>query len=108
MKSWQVIMTDTAKNDLREIALGIFEASGGLEPAVRFVTEPEKNCDSLNLLPEAGALPKDYVLKALGYRYLTHKQYLIFYLTDSAEHKVFIHAVFHEKLDYFRFMSRRI
>ena len=87
---------------------GFSKRPEALNPLCVSLQSLKKNCDSLNLLPEAGALPKDYVLKALGYRYLTHKQYLIFYLTDSAEHKVFIHTVFHEKLDYSRFMSRRI
>ena len=75
MKHWQVIMTDTAKNDLREIALGIYEISGSLDTAVGFVTELEEQCKILSTLPETGALPKDYVLKALGYRYLVHKHY---------------------------------
>ena len=108
MKTWQVIVTDTAKSDLREIALGIWEASGDAETAVRFVTELEERCAVLYTLPETGAVPKDYVLKALGYRYLVHKHYLIFYVTDPAEQKVYIHAFFNEKLDYFRYMRKRI
>ena len=108
MKHWQVIMTDTAKNDLREIALGIYEISGSLDTAVGFVTELEEQCKILSTLPETGALPKDYVLKALGYRYLVHKHYLVFYIIDSVEQKVIIHAFFNEKLDYFRYMRKRI
>ena len=101
MNDWQVIMTDTAKCDLREIALGINEISGSLDTAIGFVME-------LSSLPETGSIPKDYVLKALGYRYLVHKHYLVFYTIDSSEHKVYIHAFFNEKLDYFRFMRKRI
>ena len=108
MKKWQVIMTDTAKSDLREIAFGIREASGETETAVRFVTELQEKCSVLYSFPESGAVPKDYVLKALGYRYLVHKHYLIFYVTDPSEQKVYIHAFFNEKLDYFRFMLKRI
>lgn len=108
MKKWQVIMTDTAKSDLREIAFGILEASGDPDTAVNFVMELEEQCRVLRSIPEAGAIPKDYVLKALGYRYLAHKHYLVFYLTDAAAHKVYIHAFFNEKLDYFRFMRKRI
>ena len=108
MKEWQVIMTDTAKSDLREIAFGIVEASGEPNIALGFVMELEKRCTMLNTHPEAGAIPKDHVLKALGYRYLAHKHYLVFYLVDTAEHKVYIHAFFNERRDYFRFMRRRI
>lgn len=101
-------MTDTAKSDLREIALGICEVSGDLDTAVRFVTELEEQCAVLNALPETGAVPKDYVLKAFGYRYLVYKHYLVFYIMDLAEQKVYIHAFFNEKLDYFRYLRKRI
>ena len=108
MNDWQVIMTDTAKCDLREIALGINEISGSLDAAIGFVMELKDQCDILATLPETGSIPKDYVLKALEYRYLVHKHYLVFYTIDSSEHKVYIHAFFNEKLDYFRFMRKRI
>ena len=108
MKKWQIIMTDTAKSDLREIALGIYEISKDLDTAVNFVMELEEQCNILNSQPDSGAVPKDYVLKALGYRYLVYKHYLVFYLTDPVEKAVYIHAVFNEKLDYFRYMRKRI
>ena len=106
--SWQVIMTDTAKSDLREIALWIYEQSGEPDTAISFVTALRDKCRSLESQPESGAVPKDYVLKSLGYRYLIYKHYLVFYLTDISEKKVYIHAFFNEKLDYFRVMKNRI
>ena len=108
MKKWQIIMTDTAKSDLREIALGIYEVSKDPDTAVRFVLELEDQCSILNTQPESGAVPKDYVLKALGYRFLVFKHYLVFYATNPDEKTVSIHAVFNEKLDYFRYMRKRI
>ena len=101
-------MTDTAKSDLREIALGICEVSKDPETAVNFVMELEKQCDILDSQPDSGAVPKDYVLKALGYRFLVHKHYLVFYVANPDEKTVYIHAVFNEKLDYFRYMRKRI
>jgi len=108
MKKWQVIMTDTAKGDLREIALGIYEVSKAPDTAVNFVMELEGHCSILNSQPESGAIPKDYVLKALGYRFLVYKHYLVFYLTNPDEKTVYIHVIFNEKLDYFRYMRKRI
>ena len=102
--SWQIIMTDTAKNDLREIAFSIYEESRDADTAARFVLELREKCTALADHPESGAIPRDYILKAQGYRFLVHKHYLIFYLTDPSEKKVLIHAFFHEKLDYFRHM----
>ncbi len=108
MKKWKVIMTDTAKNDLREIAHSIWELSGDSNTAVNFVSELGDRCSVLESQPESGAVPKDYVLKAMGYRFLVHKHYLIFYLTDLSAETVYIHAFFNEKLDYFRYMRKRI
>ena len=106
--SWQVIMTDTAKCDLREIALWIYDQSGEPDTAVSFVAALRDKCRILESQPESGAVPKDYVLKSLGYRYLIYKHYLVFYLTDISENRVYIHAFFNEKLDYFRYMRKRI
>lgn len=108
MKKWKVIMTDTAKSDLREIALGIYELSGDSDTAVNFVLELKDRCTVLELQPESGTIPKDYILKVMGYRFLVHKHYLIFYLTDTSADTVYIHAFFNEKLDYFRYMRKRI
>ena len=108
MTDWQVLMTDTAKQDLREIALSIYEQSGDVDTAVSFVTALQEQCLALKTFPERGAIPKDYVLKALGYRYLVYQHYLTFYLMDASEHKVYIHAFFNEKQDDFRYMRKRI
>lgn len=108
MTNCHVLMTDTAKADLREIALNIYEQSGDLDTAVSFVTALQEQCMALAAFPERGAIPKDYVLKALGYRYLVYKHYLTFYLMDETERNVYIHAFFNEKQDYFRYMRKRI
>ncbi len=103
-----MIMTDTAKSDLREIALGLYEISKDTDTTIQFIKELQEQCDVLYTFPESGAVPKDYVLKALGYRYLVHKHYLVFYIANPAEQKVYIHAFFNEKMDYFRYMRKRI
>ena len=106
--SWQVIMTDTAKCDLREIALWIYDQSGEPDTAVSFVAALRDKCRILESQPESGAVPKDYVLKSLGYRYLIYKHYLVFYQTEPSDKRVYIHAFFNEKPDCFRYMRKRI
>ena len=68
----------------------------------------EDRCTVLESQPESGAIPKDYILQTMGYRFLVHKHYLIFFLTDTSADTVYIHAFFNEKLDYFRYMRKRI
>ena len=102
--SYRVRVTDTAKQDRREIALYILEESGSTETAKRFVTELRGACQKLTDFPNAGALPKDRILVSLGFRYIPHKDYLIFYSVDEAQKTVHILAVFNSKKDYMRVM----
>ena len=106
--SYRVLVTDTAKQDLREIALYILEESGSAETAKQFVNELRSECEKLTDFPNAGALPKDRILMSLGYRYIPHKDYLIFYSVDEAQKTVHILSVFNAKKDYMRVMRALI
>ncbi|MDO5435635.1 MAG: type II toxin-antitoxin system RelE/ParE family toxin [Clostridia bacterium] len=106
--SYIVRFTETAKNNLREIAFYIADQSKETAIAKGFVLELRETCHRLTELPGQGALPKDRILRSMGYRYLSHKGYLIFYLTDEQEHIVDIMAIFHEKQDYIRVMRKYI
>lgn len=100
--------TDTAKSDLREIAFYIAEQSKDKEIAKRFVEELRERCKILENFPESGSIPRDRVLKSNGYRFLVHKDYLIFYSYNKNENTAYILAVFNSKRDYFRVMKKFI
>ena len=104
--NYKVILTDTAKQDLREIALWIVSQSADKDTAQRFVNELRSKCDKLSSFPNVGSLPKDHILKSLGYRFLVHKEYLIFYLTDDTDKTVQIMSIFNSRQDYVRVMKR--
>jgi len=104
--SYSVRFTETAKNDLREIALYIADQSKSPAVARGFVLELREVCGRLTELPGQGALPKDRILMSMGYRYIPYKGYLIFYLTDEQEKTVDIMAIFNEKQDYIRVMRK--
>ena len=103
--SCKVILTDTAKSDLLEIARGIAELSKDKALAVRFVRELQEETTRLEQFPESGAVPRDRVLKSSGYRFLVHGDYLLFYLYKKEENAAYVMAVFHGKRDYFRVMK---
>jgi plasmid stabilization system protein ParE len=48
------------------------------------------------------------MLLSAGYRYLVHKDYLIFYSFEEETLLVYILAVFHEKQDYVGVMKKFI
>ena len=113
--STQVVFTGTAKNDLREIAVHLAKRSGSRELAVRFVRELQEQTAAvlageptaiLAQFPESGAFPQDRMLKSSGFRFLTHKDYLLFYRYERAEGRVYIMAIFHGRRDYLRVMQQ--
>ena len=102
----QILFTDTAKSDLRDIAFYLADLSKDMNLAIRFVKELQERAIILEQFPEIGSIPKDRVLKSQGYRFLVHKDYLLFYLYEKAENKVYILAVFNGKRDYMRVMRK--
>lgn len=106
--SCHIKFTDTAKSDLREIAFYIAEQSKDKEIAKRFVEELRERCKTLENFPESASIPRDRVLKSNGYRFLVHKDYLIFCSYNKNENTAYILAVFNSKRDYFRVMKKFI
>ena len=104
--SCEVKMTVTAKEDLRATALYIYEKSKDKALAARFVKELQEKCNILKDFPECGSIPNDRTLMSNGYRFLVHKNYLIFYLYKKEEKTVYIMAVFNAKRDYMRVMKK--
>ena len=99
--SYHVRITETAKQDLREIAFYIAEHSMDNETAKRFVMELREQCKRLVDFPQSGAIPKDF-------RYIVHKDYLIFYCIDETQRVVDVLAIFNAKKDYLRVMRKYI
>ncbi len=106
--SYKVIITDTAKHDLREITLWIANKSKDIEIAKQFVNELRECCQKLQELPSKGSFPRDRVLKSAGFRFVTHKDYLVFYRIDEDNKAVNVMAIFNEKKDYMRVMKKFI
>ena len=106
--NYTVNLTNTAMQDLREIAFRIYDQSQDLDIAKRFVEELRAECHRLESFPYAGALPKDRILRSSGYRFIVYKDYLIFYLVDKSLYSVNILAIFNARMDYMRAMKRFI
>lgn len=101
----RIKLTATAKEDLRHIALYIAEQAGDKNIVTRFVHDLQEKCKILERFPECGSIPQDRVLMSSGYRFLVHKNYLIFYLYQKNENTVYIMAVFNAKRDYVKVMK---
>lgn len=104
--SSQIVFTDTAKSDLHDIVLYIAEWSKDKKLAIRFVKELQEKASILEQFPESGVIPRDRVLKSNGYRFLTHKDYLLFYKYEKVENTAYVMAVFNGKRGYMRVMKK--
>lgn len=104
---YTINITDTAKGHLRDIAINIAEQAKDKEIAKRFVGELVE-CYRLKEMPNKGANPNDRVLISMGYKFLVHKEYLIFFTVDEPAKIVYIQAIFNAKKDYKRFMRKFI
>ena len=102
----QIVFTETAKSDLREIAVSLAELSRDKALAIRFVQELQEQTGILKQFPGSGALPRDRVLRSIGFRFLVYKDYLLFYKYEKADERVYVVAVFNGKRDYMRVMKR--
>ena len=71
--SYRVRLTETAKQDLREIAYYIADQAKDKEVTRNFVNELRVSCNRLTDFPQAGALSKDHVLRSMDNRYIAHK-----------------------------------
>jgi len=104
--NYTVRLTDTAKQDLRDIAFRLAEYTKDISAAKGYVAELAAECKRLEQFPNSGAIPKDRILMSAGYRFTVHKNHLIFYLVDEAKLQVNIMAVFNAKQDYLRVMKK--
>ena len=106
--SFKVKFTDTAKEDLRNIAVYIAEQTKDKKTAINFVNELREKTKILETFPKSGAVPDDRVMKNSDYRFLVHKDYLIFYHYVPQDTTSYVLAVFNAKRDYSRVMRKFI
>ena len=103
--SYKIVITDTAKQDLWGIARYIVEREKSKDTAQNFISSLKAKTLDLQQHQRLGALPKDRILKSLGYRYLVHKDYLLFYLIDEEAKIINVVAIFNSKKDYMRVLK---
>lgn len=106
--NFKVRYTDAAKEDLRNIATYIAEQSKDKTIAINFVNELREKTKILESFPECGTIPDDRIMKNSDYRFLLHKDYLIFYYYNSKDHTSYILSIFNAKRDYSRVIRRFI
>ena len=90
---YNIIRTDKADEQLREIIFYIADDSGSIDIALDYLDKIEKAISSLEEFPMSGSMPRYSILKKQGFRVLVVEKHLIFYKVYEDKKEVVIYAV---------------
>lgn len=97
---FQVLRTEKADNQLRDIIYYIADDSGSVEIALKYLAKIEKGMMRLADFPESGSEPRYAILRKQGYRVLIIEKHLAFYKIDNVSKIVTIYAVVDSRQEY--------
>ena len=99
-----VNFTESARNDMFQIASFIMTDSGFKETALEYIKKLEVGILSLKNYPERGSIPRYKILRLQGYRILMIESHLVFYKTNDQNKMVIVYRILHQKTAYFNFL----
>lgn len=97
---YQIIRTDKADEQLRDIIFYIADDSGSVEIALNYLDKIEKAINRLEEFPYSGSMPRYSILRRQGYRVLIVERHLVFYKVDDQKQVVTIYAVMDGRREY--------
>lgn len=97
---YEMVRTDKADDQLREIIFYIAEDSGSVEIALNYLDKIETAINNLGDFPRAVSVPRYSILRKQGYRVLIVERHLVFYKVNDSEKKVIIYAVVDGRREY--------
>ncbi|MCI8946143.1 MAG: type II toxin-antitoxin system RelE/ParE family toxin [Lachnospiraceae bacterium] len=97
---YNIIRTDKADEQLREIIFYIADDSGSIDIALDYLDKIEKAISSLEEFPMSGSMPRYSILKKQGFRVLVVEKHLIFYKVYEDKKEVVIYAVVDGRREY--------
>ena len=97
---YQIIRTDKADEQLREIIFYIADDSGSVDIALNYLDKIETAINALQDFPDSGSTPRYSVLRKQGYKVLIVERHLIFYKIDKEKFIVTIYAIVDGRREY--------
>jgi toxin ParE1/3/4 len=101
---YHVNLTESARNDMFQIASFIMTDSGFKETALEYIKKLEVGILSLKNYPERGSIPRYKILRLQGYRILMIGNHLVFYKINEQNKIVIVYRILHQKNAYFNFL----
>ena len=86
--SYQILRTDKADEQLRDIIFYIADDSGSVDIALNYLEKIEKAINKLKVNPYSGSVPHYATLRRQGYRVLIVERHLVFYKVNESQQSV--------------------
>ncbi len=97
---YQIIRTEKADNQFKDLLYYIADDSGDIEIALNYLNKFVKAIMRLSDFPDSGSVPRYATLKKQGFRVLTLDKILVFYKTDHIHKVVIIYAIADGRQEY--------
>lgn len=97
---YEVLRTDKAEEQLRDIIFYIAEDSGNVDTALGYLEKLEKAIMDLEISPYIGTKPRYSILRKQGYLVLIVEKHLIFYKVDEEKKSVIIYSIVDSRREY--------
>jgi plasmid stabilization system protein ParE len=98
VQEYNVVFSESAENDLDDIV----EYLGNFSPSIarRYFDDIMVKSLSLSLMPHRCALVRDERLRSKGYRWVSVRNYTIFFVIDEVNNIVDIRAIMYSRREY--------
>ncbi len=97
---WNVLVTETAYQDLREAAAYMRDTLLSTKAAKTFIDVFEEAVGDLSTFPEGRPLVSDFDLAKRGYRWIPVGKFMLFYTTDRDAHTVVVERLLYGPRDW--------
>ena len=97
---YEILRTDKAEDQLRQIIYYIADDSGSVDIALRYLDKIEQAINRLQEFSNSGSIPRYSILKKQGYRVVIVEKHIVFYKVNEADKTVIIYAVVDGRREY--------
>ena len=97
---YNIVRTDKADEQLREIIFYIADDSDSIEIALKYLDKIQHAIMQLEDFPYIDSIPKYAILRKQGYRVLIVERHLVFYKVNEDEKLVTIYAIVDGRREY--------
>ena len=97
---YNIVRTDKADEQLREIIFYIADDSGSINIALNYLDKIEKVIGRLEDFPMSRSIPRYSILRKQGYRVLIIERHLVFYKINEDKKEVIIYAIVDGRREY--------